>query len=127
MPVEASACSVVYSAIDRTHAAEWRRAREAVKNADVMMDAEVIRPFIRGKQTALLKAHRIFKGPSQETFEVDAPDSCALEFDREGERSRVFLRNGPGAYVAWDTGLNWQVDKLLGSDRRKDWPFVAGN
>ncbi len=125
-PSVASACSIVWSPTDRTPAAEWRRAREAVRTAPVIIDAEVIRPYVQGKQTALLKAHRIHKGPNQEIFEVGAPTGCNREFTVEGERTRVLLDGGPDVYFDRDPGLDWQVDRLLKSDRRRDWPYRPG-
>jgi hypothetical protein len=125
-PVEAAACSIFLSEVDRTPAAEWRRARQTVKDAVVIADVEVVRPYIRGQQTALLKAYRVLKGPEQATFEVDAPTSCSQEFDRQGERLRVVLRGGPDVYFEVDPGLIWQVDRLIGSDRRRDWPYTRG-
>lgn len=97
-----------------------------VKDAAVIADVEVVRPYIRGKQTGLFKVYRVFKGPNQATFEVDAPTTCNTVFNRPGERVRVILRGGPEIYFDVDSGVTWQIDKLLGSDRRKDWPYVRG-
>lgn len=127
VPGAAAACAVVVPAIEQTPAAEWRRARAAVAEAVVIVDAEVVRPFIAGKQAAILKAYKVHKGPAQETYEVDSPTSCNREFDVEGERVRVLLRGGPSVYFESDPGLGWQVDKLIGSDRRRDWPYRAAS
>ncbi|MES2034649.1 MAG: hypothetical protein V4466_10775 [Pseudomonadota bacterium] len=126
LPTIAAACTVVFTDAERTPAAQQRRAAEAVERAVVIVDAEVVRPYMRGQQKALLKAYRVHKGPLQATYEVDAPTSCNRAFEVVGERVRVLLSGGPEVYFDDDVGLARQVDRLLKSDRRKDWPYLAG-
>jgi hypothetical protein len=123
----ASACTVV---IPREWGApEFRKmAKDAVNNSTVIIDGEVVQPFIEGKQDAVVRAVRILKGPEQTLFEVGARDSCSLRLDRPGERRRMLLVGGPTVYDLWNDGSNARYeDHVLRSDRRKVWPFVAGH
>ena len=46
---------------------------------------------------------------------------------RLGERARMILTGGPDIYfIRMSTLSESAVDSLLGSDRRRDWPYVQG-
>jgi len=125
-PVSASACSIVVREEDDTPA-RWRAiAREAVDNASAIIDGEVIRPFVDGKQNALVRAHRIFKGPKQEVFEIGERTSCDVALQEQGERQRMLLHAGPALYYLPISGNHAYEDEILGSDRTRDWPYRRG-
>jgi hypothetical protein len=102
-------------------------AKEAVDSSTAIIDAEVIQPFVQGKQNAVVRAVRVLKGPNQTLFEVGERDSCSLRLDRVGERRRMLLGGGPKVYDLWNDGSNARYeDRFLKSDRRKVWPYLAG-
>ncbi len=102
-------------------------ARHAVDAAAAIVDGEVIRPFVPGGPPALVRVHRLFKGPQQAEFEVGALTDCDIALTRQGERSRMILTGGPDVWFIHMTTLGERaVDSVLGSDRRRDWPFVRG-
>lgn len=133
---------------DNSAFAQRKWARQVVKNADAIIDAEVVQPFIFGKQNAIVRAHRIFKGPDQEFFEVGAPTSCDLSLDAMGERLRLVLFLPPLPeevseqhrdlvaqifagqesvyYTSIDESGSEYIDDLLDSDRDEDWPYFPG-
>lgn len=118
----ACACSIVIT--DRSPEADWKRAREAVDGAVLIVDGEVVRRLLPGQQTGLVKVYRVLKGPAVEVVEVEAPSSCNHEFSGVGERSRFFLYGGPTTfYELSPDASSTRVDRLLGSDRRRDWPY----
>jgi hypothetical protein len=124
-PSAAQACSIVADR-DLSSAERVHMARQAIEQATAVVDAEVVRPY-SDAQPALVRASRVLKGPSQEFFEVGERTSCDVRLDRPGERIRLVLVGGPDLYfVPIDAADYRDVDRLLGSDRRKDWPFVAG-
>jgi len=101
-------------------------ARRAVHEATAIIDGEVIRPAA-GYTPALVRAHRVLKGPQQAVFEVGVQDSCSMVLTAVGQRSRLILFGGPDVWFAHlhipDERI---VDRLLRSDRRRDWPYVQG-
>lgn len=120
------ACSVVIPS--SWGPAEFRKvARDAVQSATAIIDGEVIRPAIPGRQNALVRAARVFKGPNQTEFEVGERDSCSILLDQTGERRRMLLVGGPDVYELQNDGANARYeDRLLRSDRRRVWPYRAG-
>jgi hypothetical protein len=125
-PAAADACSIV---IDHrpTRAEEQAGARRAVDGAAAIIDGEVIRPLVRGGAPALVRVHRLFKGPRQAEFEVGELTSCDIALMAVGERSRMILTGGPDVYfIRMGTVSERAVDRRLGSDRRRDWPYVRG-
>ncbi len=129
-PLSAEACSIIYDPTmlwTEVEAQVRREARRAVADATAIIDGEVIRPFVRGGAPALVRAHRIFKGPQQQEFEVGERHSCDIALTRVGERLRMILSGGPDIYyLGQDSSASRTEDRLLGSDRRRDWPYVAG-
>jgi hypothetical protein len=126
VPGSASACSVFVRDEDNKPE-RWRAdAREAVDRATAIIDGEVIRPFVPGKQNALVRAHRTFKGPQQEVFEVGERTTCDIALMHQGERRRMLLHAGPALYYLSSLDNPKYEDEILGSDRNKDWPYRPG-
>ena len=125
-PVSADACSIRITE-QPSRAQKVRDARSVVQRATAIIDAEVVRPFVRGVQPARVRAHRVLKGPRQEYFEIGERDSCDTALERTGERVRLILIGGPGIYFAPIVFAEERiVDRLLRSDRRRDWPYREG-
>lgn len=123
---QAQACSVVVPP-NRQPNDLVRIAQRTINDATAIIDGEVVQPFIEGKQNAIVRAVRVFKGPVKELYEIGEQDSCSLRLDRLGERRRMLLVGGPLIYDLWNDGSNGRYeDRILKSDRRKVWPFVAG-
>jgi hypothetical protein len=125
-PAPASACSL---ATEEKSPKELRAdARRVVAEATAVVDGEVIRPFVDGKHNALLRAHRVLKGPKKEVFEIGAQTSCDYGLMDMGERLRAVLEGGPDVYYLPFENLVNQTyqDEVLGSDRTKDWPYRRG-
>lgn len=126
MPTAAQACSV-FADSEQAPAQKRRDARLLVDRAAAIIDGEVVRPFLRGRQSAIVRAFRILKGPQQTYFEVGERDSCDWSFEQVGQRMRIVLFGGPDLYFASYLGVEDRyVDRLLRSDRRRDWPYRAG-
>jgi hypothetical protein len=123
---QAQAC-VVVAPRDWGPAQMRQSAHDALTGATAIIDGEVIRPFIRGKQNALVLSYRVFKGARQNMIEVGEDNSCDVALERAGERSRMVLVGGPDVYYLRNDGSNARYeDRLLKSDRRRAWPFVEG-
>ena len=125
-PGAASACSFTHNY--RPTPAQIRSvARGAVEGAAAIIDGEVIRPFVYGGAPALVRAHRVLRGPRQAVFAVGERDSCSVTLTAMGARSRMILVGGPDVYfIEMGRVSDRAVDRILGSDRRRDWPDVAG-
>jgi hypothetical protein len=122
-PIAASACDFVYPA---TPEAREAGARRTIERSAAIIDAEIIRARTPTRP-ALVRAVRVFKGPSQEVFEI-GPErtSCDAGLGGVGTRLRLFLVGGPDLWYAIDTGTDpVYEDRLLGSDRDRDWPVVG--
>lgn len=120
-PGVANACSII--ADHQPSVAERRReARQTLAKATAVYDGTVVEAATRDRP-AKVKVERVFKGPVVEFFYVAEFDSCDIFFGTLGERNRFVLFRGPDIYSTWvDTANARQIDGLLGSDRRKDWP-----
>ena len=124
-PGSAKACATVIT--DHSYRAEYRDARADIETSDAIIDGEVIRPYIEGKQTALVRAEHVLKGPKQDVFEIIVTDSCSYELTNMGERSRMYLvEHQPGLYDVIDRGWDRMKDRILKSDSRKVWPLYPG-
>jgi hypothetical protein len=125
-PEPAAACSV-FMGREPSPAEKMRDARLRIERSAAIVDGEVVRPFRRGGEPALVRAHRILKGPRQEYFAVGERDSCDYALMEVGQRQRMVLDGGPDLYyLGLDTTDDRSEDRLLGSDRRKAWPFRRG-
>ena len=124
----AMACSIVVDP-NRTYFEHFREVRKYIERASSIIDGEVVRPAIWGKQTALVYAHHVLKGAPGPWFEVGGGGGgdCTIALDRKGERMRMVLSKGPEEYLLFFDQSDAQIeDRILRSDRRKVWPFHAG-
>jgi hypothetical protein len=124
----ALACSIVIDP-NRSVAEHRRATRSGLDTATAIIDGEVARPFIEGKQTALVYAYHVLKGPAGPWFEIGfgGGGDCSIALDRAGERSRMILSEGPDIYMLfYDQSDARMQDRLLKSDRRRVWPFREG-
>ena len=105
------------------------QARQAVAGAAAIIDGEVIRPMVSGSnEPALVRAHRVLRGPDKTEFEVGIVDSCSRILTQRGERFRMILSGGPDVYYIFLHEPDGRaVDRILRSDRRRVWPYVAGS
>lgn len=123
VPGVALACDYVYPASPEAREAD---ARRTIETYPAIIDAEVIRAPTPTRP-ALVRAARVFKGPQRAEFEI-GPErtSCDVGLGGVGSRLRLFLVGGPDLWYAVDTGTDPQYeDRLLGSDRDRDWPVVG--
>jgi hypothetical protein len=121
-PAAAHACSVIVTG-EPSLAEKAREARGLIAHATAVIDGEVVRPSADG-QPALVRAARVLKGPVQEFFSVGERDSCDIALTKVGVRLRLILFGGPDVYflpVAYSNAR--QEDRILRSDRRRDWPY----
>ncbi len=123
---QAQACAVVMPA-NRSEGVKMREARERVEEADVIIDGEVIVPFIDDDHPAVIRAERVLKGTALAAYKVGVVSSCSLEFREVGERVRVLLYGGPDVFqTSVDQSEALYEDRVLKSDRRKVWPYRPG-
>ena len=106
-------------------------ARQVIDHAAAIIDGEVILPVVPGRTPALVRVHRRFTGPARGEFEVGIMTSCDVPLVRLGERARMVLTGGPDVYfirmgMGVGPGVAAAIDRLLGSDRARDWPYVQG-
>ena len=126
VPASAHACTFVLDP-EPTWREMESRARNAVHSATAIIDGQVIRPLVQGGAPALVRAHRVLKGPQQTEFLVGEGDSCDEALTTPGERRRMLLHGGPDIYyLAIDIADPRIEDRILRSNRRRDWPYVAG-
>jgi hypothetical protein len=125
-PGAASACSM-HIPRQPSPAEEAAAARQTVHHAGAIIDGEVIRPFVPGRAAALVRVHRQFTGPRQSEFQVGVLTTCDVPLMRVGERARMILTGGPEIwFIRMGTLSAAAVDRVLGSDRRRDWPYARG-
>jgi len=90
-------------------------ARRAVIGAAAIIDGEVIRARTVGAP-ALVRAHRVFRGPRQAEFTVGEQDSCSRILSQTGERFRMILTGGPDVYYIFlHSPDEREVDRILRS------------
>ena len=121
----AHACSVVVTR-EPTPSEERREAEELIDRATAIFDGEVIRPW-SASAPALVRVERVLKGEDRQFVLVGERDSCDIALTRSGERLRLILVGGPDLfYLPVDYSNATAEDRLLGSDRRRDWPYYWG-
>ena len=119
-----NACSIFW---DGTQASLRDDAKNAVERSTLIIDGEVVRPFIDQDHLALVRVVHVYKGSAVDFVEVGEGDSCTIRLDRVGERSRMLLTDGPETYLLYYDQSNARYeDRILKSDRRTVWPFVEG-
>ena len=122
VPSTATACSVVVDH-EPTPFERKAEAKRILSFSTLIVDGEVVEP---GNQTtpAKIKVARVIRGPQLDYVLVGPGDSCDMKFEAKGERFRFVLQGGPEVYTTWvDNSYAPEIDHLLGSDRRKDWPY----
>lgn len=120
----ARACSVIIDH-EPTYAERRADAKRTIADATAILDGEVVEPadLAKGKP-ARIRVVRAFKGDSPAFIRVKAFTSCDFEFTTAGEHWRFVLQGGPDVYSTWvDYSNAAHIDRLLKSDRRKDWPL----
>lgn len=124
-PSSSFACSVL-TASRSSPAAHLREARLLIDNAAAIVDGEVVRPF-DDSAPALVRISRVLRGPAQEFIQVGERNSCDTRLTRVGTRLRLILVGGPDVYyLPVDYSNALYEDRVLGSDRRRDWPYRSG-
>jgi hypothetical protein len=127
-PGAAQACSM-NAPRPLTPAQAEAAARQVVDHAAAIIDGEVIRPVVPGHTPALVRVHRQYTGPPRAEFEVGIMTSCDVPLVRLGERARMILTGGPDVWfihMGMGAAEAAAIDRLLGSDRARDWPYVQG-
>jgi hypothetical protein len=99
------------------------KAKATIAAATAIFDGEVVE--VNGG-IAKVRAYRHFKGEPRDYYLVGYYNSCDIMFDKVGERWRFVLLGGPEYFHTYEDYSNARaIDKLLKSDRRKDWPLVV--
>jgi len=77
-----------------------RQVEDAVRDSDVLVEAVVESLSDGPNGAAVLRTHRLWKGPRSPVFYVSTPTSCNGWFSRGevGRRVRVALWGGPEQY-----------------------------
>jgi hypothetical protein len=126
-PGAAGACTMTPNPHRFTPAEAQAAARRLVDSATAIIDGEVIQPFVPGQAAAMVRVHRRFKGPEQAEYRVGVLTTCDTPLMRLGERQRMILTGGPDIwFLRMRVTDDGEVDRVLGSDRRVDWPYVQG-
>ena len=124
-PVSAYACATVI-AREPTPSEKRREAQELIESATAIVDGEVVRPF-SASEPALIRVTRVLKGEDREHVMVGERTSCDIALTRVGARLRLILVGGPDVFfLPVDYSNAGYEDRLLGSDRRRDWPYYEG-
>jgi hypothetical protein len=109
--------------------AQWLDAKRAVEGATIIVDGEVISAW-SPIHPATVRVHHVLKGNAPPIIKVGgagAGADCSLALDRVGERRRMILSGGPVVYDLFRDGSAARLeDRFLKSDRRKVWPYFAG-
>ncbi|MBB4837094.1 hypothetical protein HNP52_000145 [Sphingomonas kyeonggiensis] len=126
MAPAAHACSVIVDH-EPTSAELFSTAKQMVAAAEVILDGEVVEAGVDGGAPAKIRVHRILKGQVSDTVYIHGDSgACFLNFGDIGERRRFILSRNSGQFVVWDRPwadrYDRPIDRVLKSDRRKDWP-----
>lgn len=122
----ANACSVIVDH-EPDYFERKAEAKRILSFATLVVDGEVIEPGTSTKP-ARIKVARVLRGPPVDYVLIGEGDSCDIAFETKGERWRFVLQGGPEIYTTWvDYSYAREIDRLLGSDRRKDWPIYDPN
>jgi hypothetical protein len=129
IPSAGMACSVFIPEGYEGSSKQLRDVKQAIGNSPALIDGEVVRAGDYGRPPALVYAHRVLKGPNERWFKVGTNnnDSCAIPLTQVGARMRMILWGGPNEYALLRDQSEARIeDKILGSDRRKDYPYFSG-
>lgn len=125
-PTSALACSVVISH-EPSPSERRREAQDTVERATAIVDGEVLRPITLA-EPALVRVTRVLKGETAELILVGERDSCDIALTQTGQRLRLILVGGPEIFfLPVDYSNAVYEDRLIGSDRRRDWPYQQGH
>lgn len=126
LPASAGACSVVATQ-ELTEAERRHEARDLIEEATAIVDGEVVRPY-SASEPAVVRVTRTLKGEHREFVTVGERTSCDIALTQVGTRLRLILVGGPDVFflpVDYSNAIN--EDRILGSDRRRDWPYQPGH
>src|SRR3569623_659250 len=114
VPAAASACDVA-KVREPTVQENVARAKFLLSKATLVVDGEVVEPETMPTPARVRVVHW-FRGPKVACFDM---------FMTKGERRRFVMIGGPVVYrtSTMEISSNREVDRMLGSDRRKDWPY----
>jgi hypothetical protein len=125
----ALSCSADSNKARSGSAQERRDVRKMIEQSVLIVDGEVVRLSTR-EEPALVEVDQVLRGWSGNFIEVGGPSAgsdCTVALLRNGERLRFILSGGPTPYDLYRDSSNPRlVDRILKSDRRKLWPYVAG-
>lgn len=104
-----------------------RQVEEAVRDSDVLVEAVVESLSDGPNGTAVLRTHRLWKGPRSPVFYVSTPTSCNGWFSRGevGRRVRVALWGGPEQYYMQLIRQPRRYQRLLDRALRRMTPYTA--
>lgn len=102
-------------------------ARRIIEQATAVIDGEVVRASDGNGTPALVYAYRVLKGQQKQWFDVGERTTCDVTLTEVGERLRLILIGGPdGYFLPVDYSNAHAEDRVLRSDRRKEWPYRRG-
>ena len=124
-PALAHACSIV-SAGEPAFWENKARAKKLLSQATLVVDGEVVEPET-DTTPAKIKVVHWFRGPKVAYFfSKSGGGDCTDSFEVRGVRQRFIMFGGPDVYdtfMGYEPSAQRDIDRLLGSDRRKDWPY----
>jgi len=124
VPAAASACDVA-KVREPTVQENVARAKFLLSKATLVVDGEVVEPETMTTPARVRVVHW-FRGPKVAYFYSRGDDGACFDmFMTKGERRRFVMIGGPVVYrtSTMEISSNREVDRMLGSDRRKDWPY----
>src|SRR3569623_2407391 len=124
VPAAASACDVAKGR-EPTGQENVARAKFLLSKATLVVDGEVGEPETMTTPARVRVVHW-FRGPKVAYFYSRGDDGACIDmFMRKGERRRFVMLGGPVVYrtSTMEISSYREVDRMLGSDRRKDWPY----
>lgn len=120
----AGACTIKLRNPPNTPQEKLAAAKAKIAGAAAVIDGEVVTPYKDARHPAVVRAWHVFKGPRKAEYQIGDSGPCGWTLDRAGVRARFFLVGGPVVYTAsMNIGDPEFEDRVLGSDRSKDWPF----
>src|SRR3569623_992576 len=124
VPAAASACDVA-QVREPTVQEIVARAKFLLFEATLVVDGEVVEPETMTTPARVRVVHW-FRGPKVAYFYSRGDDGASYDMIMtKGERRRFVMIGGPVVYrtSTMEISSNREVDRMLGSDRRKDWPY----
>jgi len=129
-PSLALACQPTYWGHPRSSAQKLMDARQAIDLAFAIIDAKVVKSDAAADAPILLYAHRVLKGPMNIRWYSANYIDCVGYYAAKGMRARLFIYQDADGYTyvrSEDMDAESEyVDRILGSDRTKDFPSRKG-